>query len=31
MGNPQRQDIWTSIERIGKEDSSDEGKNAKFF
>ena len=31
MRNPQRQDIWTSIERIGKEDSSDEGKNAKFF
>jgi hypothetical protein len=31
MDNSQRQDIWTSIKRIGKEDSSDECKNAKFF
>jgi hypothetical protein len=25
MGNPQRQDIWTSVESIGKEEASDEG------
>ena len=31
MRNPQRQDIWTSIERIREGQSSDEGKNEKFF
>ena len=31
MRNPQRQDIWTSIERIREEQSSDDGKNEKFF
>ena len=31
MHNPQGQDIGTSIKRIRKEQSSDEGKNEKFF
>jgi hypothetical protein len=31
MRNPKRQNIWASVKRVGKEQSSDERENAKFL